>query len=89
MKHDSTPTLGAMEQGATPLPVRPVPAEMPVDLYEAPTGRLFQLVGSDEDGLLFIPAELDRAQVARWLWAKESYLTDAFAGPLTRVERAA
>lgn len=72
-----------------PLPVRPVPALPPVDLYAAPTGKLFQAVGSDEDGLLFIPAELDPAKVARWLWAKESYLVDAFGGPMVRVERAA
>lgn len=91
MNHDSTPTPGSTEQGATPLPVRTVPAEMPVDLFAAPTGKLFQLVGVKDGEPHFIPADADRAafENRRWLWASESYLTDAFAGPLTRVERAA
>ncbi|MFD6970723.1 hypothetical protein [Streptomyces sp. NPDC059949] len=72
-----------------PLPVRPVPASRPVDLYAAPTGKLFQAVGCDKDGLLFIPAEKDPATVARLWWASEAYLVEAFEGPMTRVERAA
>ncbi|MFE6080035.1 hypothetical protein [Streptomyces virginiae] len=90
MNHQPTASLPS-QSGSThiPLPVRPVPALPPVDLYEAPNGKLFQAVGSDGDGLLFIPAELDPKKVARMLWATEAYLVGAFGGPMTRVERAA
>ncbi|THA82775.1 hypothetical protein [Streptomyces sp. A0592] len=67
----------------------PTPAPAP-ELYAAPTGRVFQVVGTnDAGGRLLIPAESDPATCPRWVWAAESDLVEAFGAPLTRVERAA
>lgn len=89
MNNQSSPTDVLAESGTTthvPLPVRPVPAVPPVDLYKAPNGKIFRAVGADEDGvLLFIPANLDPATVLRMVWAR----ADEFGGPMVPVGRAA
>ncbi len=82
---------GITESVPVPLPVRPVPAVPPVDLYRAPNGMIFRAVGADEDGvLLFIPANLDPDKVLRMVWAREDDLVDAFGGrPMVPVGRVA
>lgn len=69
----------------------PSPTSLPapsVELYEDVTGRRWQLVEDGDDGRLFVPESVDPRSCLRTFWLRESALT-AFAGDLTRVERAA
>ncbi|MFB7589317.1 hypothetical protein [Streptomyces sp. NPDC056169] len=69
-----------------------IPVELPatpVELFQSEDGKEWRLAGHDEEGgRLFVPAHLDPANVARWLWAEESYLVEA-VGAFSPVERAA
>ncbi|MER6515176.1 hypothetical protein [Nonomuraea sp. NPDC001636] len=69
-----------------------IPVELPaapVELFQSEDGKQWRLAGSDPAGeRLFVPAHLDPAKVARWLWATESYLAEA-VGAFSPVERAA
>ncbi|MGW6454986.1 hypothetical protein ACWF94_03525 [Streptomyces sp. NPDC055078] len=49
--------------------------EVEVELFVSEDGRRWRLAGVDaEGGRLFVPAHLDPAKIARWVWAKEADL---------------
>lgn len=92
MNNEPTPTGLPGQPGITHHTPVQVPAPAPAlapELYAAPTGKLFQVVGINDAGRLLIPAESDPATCPKWVWAAESDLVEAFGAPLVRVERAA
>jgi hypothetical protein len=67
----------------------PAPESAAPELFQSEDGKLWRLAGTDSaGGRLFVPQQVDPAQCARWVWAKEAELVEV-VGALTPVAVAA